>query len=177
MELKRGWWKRDGEIIYLAGEKGGLWYGSSNRGYCACWSNSLANNATYCGDGREPVEPPAPVQLCLGWWENGCCGVVHIVEDKNDGPYRWVDHLGYRYNDQGKFSRFGSGPSGNDLIKRRPDLDAKEAEEKQPDPRDAEIERLKERVEQLAYENMQLIGMKAELKNQLNNLRRLIGDH
>lgn len=132
MELKRGWWNLPTcEIVRLVGELGGSWYGHEGDYSVRRWvSGELADtfaNATYLGDGPEPVEPG-----------------------------------------------------------------------QQPDPRDAEIKRLKaenadlsKKIVTAGYESKTFRNMadyhanqaiiaeaKASvLKNECDNLRRLIGDH
>ena len=160
MQLKRGWWKEvGGGYAFLVGEHNGRWYGVNSKGASTSWdSNGIAefNNDdidddlfTYCGDGPEPVEP---VQLCLGWWERRDGYTTKIVKNRNDGRFRWEASSGGRYDDEGMLS--SSNPSKtlpSSLIKRRPDLDAKEAEQAKPDPRDAEIERLKKSLEHARF--------------------------
>jgi len=216
MKLKRGWWKlSSGWMVRLAGELDGDWCGLSGQGCIAKWPADVIelafDNATYCGDGPEPVEP---VQLCLGWWERRDGYTTKIVKNRNDGRFRWEASSGGRYDDEGMLS--SSNPSKtlpSSLVKRRPDLDAKEAEQAKPDPRDAEIERLKGEVIHLtgfkqAYlalpNKTELIQNKedraakylgrhwadtmediiehltednAKLKNDLENIKRIIGDH
>lgn len=195
MQLKRGWWKqRNGEYAFLAGEHNGRWYGVNSKGASTSWdSNGIAefNNDdidddlfTYCGDGPEPVEP---VQLCLGWWECRNGSTTKIVKNRNDGRFRWEASSGGRYDDEGMLS--SSNPSKtlpSSLIKRRPDLDAKEAaaQQAQPDPRDAEIAKLTmdNRSLTVRVDNQRLVidrlnSRLATIQTEYNNLARIIGDH
>jgi hypothetical protein len=197
MELKRGWWKCGDVSVLLVGEHNGKWYGLDENRKASAWSTNFMTafvwNYTYCGDGPEPVEP---VQLGLGWWERMDGGLEQIIEDRNDGPFRWANRFGSRWNDKGQFSRVlfdYSDTHSLDIVRRRPDLDAKEAAEQaaKPDPRDAEIERWKTenailhlRINQLKDECRHFASKanSAEnendlLKNERNDLRRILGDH
>jgi hypothetical protein len=153
MELKRGWWKRGEWAILLVGEHNGKWYGLSSTGEAYTWSTAflaeelIDGSHTYCGDGPKPVEP---VWLGIGWWEKKNGNATKIVKDHNDGRFRWADLNGNRYDNEGMLSLLSpSKEHSTTLVKRRPDLDAKEAAEQaaKPDPRDAEIDRLKDSLE------------------------------
>lgn len=196
MQLKRGWWKqRNGEYAFLAGEHNGRWYGVNSKGASRSWdSNGIAefNNDdidddlfTYCGDGPKPVEP---VQLCLGWWERADGSTTKFVgpspEVSGGRTYEvWRDSEGNRYNADG--SPFWATTSkGYTIAKRRPDLDAKEAEQNKPDPRDAEIAKLTMdicsltvRVDNQKSVIDRLNSRLATIQTEYNNLARIIGDH
>jgi hypothetical protein len=176
MELKRGWWKeQNGGYAYVVVFRDGWWHGLDSDLEGCTWlgdgrwddeENGFGYDLTdtYCGDGPEPVEP---VQLGLGWWERMDGGLEQIIEDRNDGPFRWANKFGSRWNDKGQFSRVlfdYSDTHSLDIVRRRPDLDAKEAlQAAKPDPRYAVIDCLK-------AEN-------AKLKNDWDNLKRIIDDH
>ena len=117
------------------------------------------------------------MELKRGWWKKRGGGYAFVVVFR-DSWWHGLDSdlTSDTWLPDGRYTD-SKQPRGDDLITYCGDGPVPVEPEKQPDPRDAEIERLTAAVDQLAYDNLQLIGMKANLKNELDNLRRLIGDH
>jgi len=196
MELKRGWWKkRGGGYAFVVVFRDGWWHGLDSDLTSDTWlpdgrytdSKQPRGDGliTYCGDGPEPVEP---VQLCIGWWEREDGSTAQFISTElEDGEAVWIDTGGNRYNCNGT-PRWETAITDHNIVKRRPDM---VPDPRKTDPRDAEIERLKaenaklsEKLATSVNESRKFRDMAdyhakkaAELKNQIDNLRRLLGDH